>query len=108
MSFLLCFLPTLSLSQVAVEMSICLLFQEEALLNLMEKLGHIRLVKNTDKYPEIKTVYSTSPSKDLHVCTALKTQVHYKTKLFTEKHNRNSKTHKINVQLTELFRQTPS
>lgn len=38
----------------------CLLFQKQALLNLMEKWGHIRLLKDTDKYPKIKAVYSTN------------------------------------------------
>lgn len=31
------FLPTLSLSQVEAAMSVCLLFQEQVLLSLMEK-----------------------------------------------------------------------
>lgn len=49
----------LSLSQDAAEMSVCLLSQEQALLNLIEK--------DMNKYPDIKAVYSTRSSKDLHV-----------------------------------------
>lgn len=57
----------LSLSQVAAEMSVCLLSQEQALLNLMEKGVTLGLYKAMNKYPDIKAVYSTISSKDLHV-----------------------------------------